>query len=140
MTFSLSFPGIKILKIAIPYKWNSDFLYNKSTFSETGRKHLHTPDICAFHGRPSSRYQVCMSEHSGKPVRYITEGKVHSAHFYAQRIQHQTAFLAMQNLHPVPRGIDKHEYISAAYVHPHIVVHYATQTIEPHTHVHRLVV
>ena len=81
-----------------------------------------------------------MSEHSGRPLRFITEGQAHSAHFYAQRIQHQTAFLAMQNLHPVPCGIDKYEDISAAYVHPHIVVHYTAQTIEPHTHVHRLVV
>ena len=81
-----------------------------------------------------------LTEHGGKPLRFITEGKAHPAHFYAQRIQHQTAFLAMQNLPPVPRGIDKHEYISAAYVHPHIVVHYTTQTIEPNTHVHWLVV
>ena len=81
-----------------------------------------------------------MNEYRGKPLRFITEGKPHSAHLYTQRIQHQTAFLAMQNLHPVPRSIDKHEDISAAYVHPHIVVHYTTQTIESHTHVHRLVV
>ena len=81
-----------------------------------------------------------MREHSGKPLRFIAEGKAHTTHFYAQRIQHQTAFLAMQNLHPVPRGIDKHEDISAAYVHPHMVVHYAAQAIESHTHVHRLVV
>ena len=81
-----------------------------------------------------------MSKHRGKPFRFITEGKAHSTHFYAQRIQHQTAFLAMQNLHPVPRSIDKHEYISATYVHPHMVVHYAAQTIKPHTHVHRFVV
>ena len=81
-----------------------------------------------------------MDEHRGKPLRPITEGKAHSAHFYAQRIQHQTAFLAVKNLHPVPRCIDKHENIPVAYVHPHPVVHYATQTIESHTHVHRFVV
>ena len=81
-----------------------------------------------------------MSKHCGKPLCFITEGKAHSAHFYAQCIQYQTALLAMQNLHPVPCGIDKHEHVSTTYVHSHMVVHYAAQTIESHAHVYRFTV
>ena len=81
-----------------------------------------------------------MAEAAGDLIRFARERHTHSAHLDAQCIQHEPAFLTVQDLHPVPGCIDEHEHISAAHVHPHAVVHYAAQTVEPHAHVHRFVV
>ena len=81
-----------------------------------------------------------MTEAAGDLIRLPGERNAHSAHLDAQGIQHETAFFAVQDLHPVPGCIDEHEHVSTANVHPHAVVHYAAQTVEPHTHVHRSVV
>ena len=81
-----------------------------------------------------------MAEAAGDLIRLTGERHAHSAHLDAQGIQHETAFLTMQDLHPVSGRIDEHEHVSAAHAHPHAVVHYAAQTVEPHAHVHRFVV
>ena len=80
-----------------------------------------------------------MAEAAGYFIRLTGERHAHSTHLYAQCIQHETAFLAVQDLHPVPCGIDEHEHVSAAHAHSHAVVHYAAQSVEAHAHVNRLV-
>lgn len=81
-----------------------------------------------------------MTEAAGDLIRFTGERHAHSAHLYTQCIQHETAFLPVQDLHPVPGCIDEHEHVSAAHAHSHAVVHYAAQSVEAHAHVHRFIV
>ena len=81
-----------------------------------------------------------MTEAAGDFIRLPGDRHAHSAHHDAQGIQHEAAFFAVKDLHPVPGCIDEYEHVSAAHVHPHAVVHYAAQTVETHAHVHRSVV
>ena len=86
------------------------------------------------------QYEVRMAEAAGDFIRFSRERHAHSAHLYPQCIQHEPAFFTVQDLHPVPDRIDKHEYVSAAHAHSHAVVHYAAQSVEAHAHVHRFIV
>lgn len=81
-----------------------------------------------------------MTEAARYFIRFSRERHTHPAHLNAQRIQHETAFLTMQDLHPVSGRIDEHEHVSAAHAHSHAVVHYAAQSVEAHAHVHRFIV
>ena len=81
-----------------------------------------------------------MAEAAGDLIRFTGERHAHSTHLYAQCIQHEAAFLTVQDLHPVSGSIDEHEHVSAAHAHSHAVVHYAAQSVEAHAHVHRFIV
>lgn len=81
-----------------------------------------------------------MTEAARYFIRLTGERHAHSAHLYTQCIQHETAFLTMQDLHPVSGRIYEHEHVSAAHAHSHAVVHYAAQSVEAHAHVHRFIV
>ena len=81
-----------------------------------------------------------MTEAAGDLVGLAGKWHAHPTHLNAQCIQHESALLAVKDLHPVSGRIDEHEHVSAAHAHSHAVVHYAAQSVEAHAHVHRFIV